>query len=335
MVTKEFLIKKIQEKKELRGLSVQIVIDVVDSYLSHYRMNLEQVSKHESIIIVKEVRRKLHIYTARFQRNAEDRASLISARRYKDVLTTHASTAVRITDYVLLRNELKKRNVKSILDLGCGLNPIALAESGMKYYAVDIREDEQALLAAFFHQEGITGKGIICDIRKNLPSVPPVDACLLMNVLDVLETRGHKRAEEIITGVNARYFFITFSTKTLSKRPMRHPQRGWIERLLTRRGFLWERVSLSTEILYIANYEESEFAKCSRTRTHPDFSSRVLDIAQAPAAALVPPKRSFMPVVMRKADIIMINECLIPALMLPSASLPMTSPVKNPCVRSK
>ncbi|HLC53511.1 MAG TPA: hypothetical protein VJK03_03120, partial [Candidatus Nanoarchaeia archaeon] len=137
MVTKEFLIKKIQEKKELRGLSVQIVIDVVDSYLSHYRMNLEQVSKHESIIIVKEVRRKLHIYTARFQRNAEDRASLISARRYKDVLTTHASTAVRITDYVLLRNELKKRNVKSILDLGCGLNPIALAESGMKYYAVD------------------------------------------------------------------------------------------------------------------------------------------------------------------------------------------------------
>ncbi len=252
MVTKDFLIEKVQEKKELRGLAVQIVIDVIDSYIINNRIKLEQVREHESLIIVKEVRRRLRTYTARFQRNAEDRASLIAARRYKEVLATHASTADRMTDYVLLKNELKKRNVKSILDIGCGLNPIALAESGMDYYAVDIREDEQALLTTFFYQEGIAGKGIICDIRKNLPSVPPVDACLLMNILDVLEKNGHKRAEEIITEIKAKYFFITFFTKTLSKKPMRHPQRGWIERLLTRRGYQWERFSLSAEILYVA-----------------------------------------------------------------------------------
>ncbi len=274
MVTKEFLIEKVREKKELRGLAVQVVTDVVDAYLSQHRIKLEHVSERESREIVKEVRRKLRIYTARFQRNSGDRASLVTARRYKEVLATHASTADRMTDYALLKNELKKRNVKSILDLGCGLNPIALAESGMEYYAVDIREDERVLLTAFFHQEGISGKGIICDIRKDLPSVPSVDACLLMNILDVLEKKGHKRAEEIITKVKARYFFITFSTKTLSRRPMRHPQRGWIERLLTRRGYVWERFSLSAEILYVANCKESEFASTEnsnslRSSLHP------------------------------------------------------------------
>ena len=252
MVSNEFLIEKVLEKKELRGLAVQIVRDVIDSYLDFYNIKLENISERDSIIIIKEVRRKLRTYNARFQRGSNNRTSLVSSRLYNDLLATHASTADRINDYPLLRKELDRRGVKSILDIGCGLNPIALAHSGIKYYAVDIREDEQAIINSFFYQEGISGKTIICDVRKDLPLVPPVDACLLMNILDVLETKGHKLAEQIITGINARYFFITFSTKTLSKKPMRHPQRGWIERLLTRRGYLWEQVSLSTEILYIA-----------------------------------------------------------------------------------
>jgi len=252
MVTKEFLKEMVRKKKELRALAAPVIDDVLTLCLRQHQLKAEDVNERDARLIIKEVRAKLRVYTGRFQRSHEKRSFLLDARRYEDVLMTHASSADRMADYPALRNELEKIQIRSILDLGCGLNPLALARVATTYYAVDIREDELALVAEFFKQENISGKTIVCDIRKELPVLPPVDVCLLMNILDIIESRVHIRAEEIITNVKAKYFFITFSTKTLSGKPMRHPQRGWIERLLTRRRYLWKRITLSTEVLYIA-----------------------------------------------------------------------------------
>ena len=252
MVTLESIRKKVQEKRELRGLAVSVVDESIARYLGRRGINPEPLTTREVRLIVKEVRAELRRYTGRFQKKSAARTQWLEQHRYNKLLTTHASAAARQTDYPLLREELAKRGVKSILDIGCGLNPIALARPGMSYDAVDIREDELALIRLFFQQEHIEGRALALDVRKELPAPVPVDACLLMNILDVIEKRAHKRAEEILTAVNARFFFISFSTKTLSGRPMRHPQRGWIERLLDRKGFKWERHMLTTEVLYVA-----------------------------------------------------------------------------------
>lgn len=257
MVSLEFLKEQVRQKPELASLSAPVVEEAIVACLRKHRVSAEALAARDARLIVKEVRQGLRMLAGRYQHPVyrSQRPVLLAARRYRSLLLTHASTASRIADYALLKRELKKRRVASILDLGSGLNPIALATPGVTYYALDIREDDLSLVAAFFHQEQIAGTTLVCDLRKNLPSLPFVDACLLMNVLDVVETqkpKGHKRAEEIIASIQAKYFFITFSTKTLSGSPMRHPQRGWIERLLTRRGFLWKRISLSTEVLYIA-----------------------------------------------------------------------------------
>ncbi len=243
---------RVQEKRELHGLAPQIVDECIHDWLRKHQVRAGALGPREQRLLMKEVRARLRASTGRFQKPHALRPSLLAHGRFSDLLATHASTAARHADYPLLRKEIEARGIRSILDLGSGLNPLALARPGMRYCAVDMREDELAIVASYFKHEGIDGQTQVCDLRTELPLHPPVDLCLLMNVLDVLEARGHKRAETILTNIQARYFFITFSTKTLSGKPMRHPQRGWIERLLTRRGFTWKRIPLSTEVLYVA-----------------------------------------------------------------------------------
>jgi hypothetical protein len=255
MVSLEYLRQRIQQKRELARLASAVIDERIAACVARHRIALEKISARDAQLIIKEVRGDLRMLASRFQNNTgiEERSALLAARCYRQLLLTHASSAARIADYPFLKKELAARKVTSIADLGSGLNPLALAVPGRVYYAVDIQEDELALVSRFFQQEGIAGTTLVCDLRTSLPALPSVDACLLMNVLDVIEKRkGHKRAEEILTSITAKYFFITFSTKTLSGKPMRHPQRGWIERLLTRRGYVWKRTPLSSEILYIA-----------------------------------------------------------------------------------
>ncbi len=139
------------------------------------------------------------------------------------------------------------------MDLGCGINPLALARKGIVYYALDIKKDELDLIKEFFVKKDIAGETILFDVRKIKEiELPAVDMCLIFKVFDILEKRGHKLAEEIIDNVKCRYFLISFSTKTLSGKPMNHPQRGWIERLLARKGFKFKQIKSKNEIFYLA-----------------------------------------------------------------------------------
>jgi hypothetical protein len=138
--------------------------------------------------------------------------------------------------------------------LGCGINPLALSESGTKYYAFDINREELELVQKFFKMNHIQGEASFCDLWNiEACKFPESDLCLIFKVFDVIEKKGHKLAEKIISKINSRYLLISFSTKTLSGKPMNHPQRGWIERLLHRLNFSFRIIKSSNEIFYLAN----------------------------------------------------------------------------------
>ena len=144
-------------------------------------------------------------------------------------------------------------NIKSILDLGCGLNPIFLASENREYYALDINNSFIERINSFFSEKKIKGNAFFFDLKKISPLIlPKADICLILKVFDVIEKRGHKLAEKIINSINSRYFLISFPTKTLSGMPMRHPQRGWIEHLLSRLGFSFKFYKTKDEIFYLA-----------------------------------------------------------------------------------
>jgi len=82
--------------------------------------------------------------------------------------------------------------------------------------------------------------------------VPMQDVCLLFKVLDSLEpAKGHKFAEQLITKVPAHYVVASFPTRTITGKPMRHPYRGWMDRMLKRIGYEFQVFVEGDEVFYV------------------------------------------------------------------------------------
>ncbi len=244
------IIRKIKQKKELSGIDDALVLELLEKH----KIIIEKLSESETKILVKEIRDKLRQYAGRFQKKWKDRKSILEKGDINSILKTHASTRERLEFYPELKKLISELGIKSIIDLGCGINPIALSKPGMKYYAFDINKEELELVKRFFKINHIHGEASFCNLR-NIESCkfPESELCIIFKVFDVIEKKGHKLAEKIIKQVNSRYLLISFSTKTLSGKSMNHPQRGWIERLLHRLNFSFKIIKSSNEIFYLAN----------------------------------------------------------------------------------
>jgi SAM-dependent methyltransferase len=246
------LIAEIKKKPELSGVADAVVLNVLEKIIAKSRINISKLSAREQKLLVKDTRAELRNYSGAFHYSFKAREKLLKAGKIDELLKTHSSTYERLDFYPELKELVLSLGVKSILDLGCGLNPIALATREIKYFACDIKEDELSLVKEFFRMKGIDGQVFVCDLRSSSANLPKADLCLAFKLFDVLEKRGHKLAEKIIKSAKCKYFLISFSTKTLSGAPMRHPQRGWIERLLSRLGFSFKLIKSRNELFYLA-----------------------------------------------------------------------------------
>lgn len=227
------LIEVIKKKSELEGVSTKVIEQLLVKYLK----GKSNLSAKEEKLIVSDIRKELRNYVGRFQDLSED--------------DSHVSTKERQQSYSLVKEIISDLNANSILDLGCGLNPLFLASKGIEYNALDIDEKSLGKVKSFFNKNGIHGQIIVKDLRNDSLIFPKADLCLIMKVLDLVDKNGHKRAEEIIKNIDSKNFLISFPTKTLSGKPMRHPQRGWIERLLARLGFKFKIYKTYNEIFYL------------------------------------------------------------------------------------
>ncbi|MBI5803616.1 hypothetical protein HY450_00055 [Candidatus Pacearchaeota archaeon] len=248
---KKRIIKLIKNKKELSGIADSVVLYCLDGYLKKYKIKKELLDKKEEKIIVKEIRKELRGLSGRFQKGLKRRGDLLNKDINEEILATHSSTKERVDYYPELKNIIKKMEVKSVLDLGCGINPIALAERGMKYYAVDINEKELYLVKRFFEQKKIEGKTIVYDLRKINDNLPDSELCLILKVFDVIENKGHRLTELIIERVKCKKFIASFPTKKLSGKPMKFPERKWFEKILIRKGYFYKKVYSENEVFYI------------------------------------------------------------------------------------
>lgn len=240
------LIALIKKKPELRGLSDAFVAEIVQRYRTRpaYKGTL---SKRLEKQLIKQVRHELRKAAGRF--NAPLEHTDLDPARIQKLIAKHASTRERLPYYPLIKELVCNGKPVSILDLGCGLNPLVLVESSTQYYAYDIRQDEIDLINAFFKKKGIAGHAQVADIRT--ASFPHADVCLLWKVIDLVDGSGHKKAEQLLKTIPCPRIIVSFSTKTLSGKPMNHPQRGWIERLCTRLGYRFHLEKIPNELFYI------------------------------------------------------------------------------------
>ena len=252
MATLDSLIKEIKKKREFSSLPNSLVNDYLSSVLKKYNLSPNSLKYREEKIIVKEVRAQLRQITGQFQKISKKRLKILSQDDFNSLLKTHASTAERLNFYPKIKEIISSLKINSILDLGCGLNPLALAEPRYLYYASDIREDELSIIKEFFSKKGIDGKIFVFDLRKiNSGLLPKADLCILFKVLDVIEKNSHKLADKILNEIECRYFLVSFATKKLSGKPMSFPERKWFEKMLLRKNYNFKKFNSENEVFYL------------------------------------------------------------------------------------
>ena len=261
---KNFLINKIKQKKELRGIADEVVEKTLYSFLAKNpkiekkiseSKNLENSSAVEECI--KKVRAELRRVSGSFEIDNKDREILIEQNKISEILSTHSSTKERIEYYDLIYDKIFAitGTPDSVLDLGCGLNPLSfpLTEQFKKtiYYASDINKDNLKLVKRYFEKNNIRGRTFFYDLTKIAQDLPKAKVCFLFKVLDIIETKGHKLAEKIINLLRCKYIVVSFATKTLSGKKMEHFERGWIERMLNRLNLKWTKFEVENELFYV------------------------------------------------------------------------------------
>jgi hypothetical protein len=246
------LIENIKKKKELSGIDDSVVREHINEYLAKNKLILENLNSSQLKLVLKDIRAGLRNQVGRFQASTKDRAKLLEKDDLPALLKTHSSTKERINFYPQLREIIKKLKVTSILDLGCGLNPLALAEPGVKYYASDINLEDLNIVASFFKKKNLDGTASVCDLNKiESCCLPETDLCLVLKVFDILGKKDYETAKRIIEKISSKHLIASFSTRTLSGKPMNSPRRIWFEKLLKSLCYEFEIVKSDNELFYI------------------------------------------------------------------------------------
>lgn len=221
--------------------------------------------------IIKLVKQSLHYSYTSFQKGTEKREKLLSElSKAKDkdelielhtkLLETHASTKERIEIYETLYDDLFEitGKVTSILDLGCGLNPLSLPWMKLKnttYIASEFNSADTKFIDQYFslikkNYSSCELKTVVIDLKTEVEKVKkiPVDVIFAWKVFDLLKT---KEVEAVVKNCNSKYLIASFSTETLGKKKMNKPQRTWFEMMLKRLNHSYEIKEYENELFYI------------------------------------------------------------------------------------
>ena len=249
----ESLVDKILSKKELSSVSRETVHFFIATYMKKHAISedeLESLPANSEKIIVKEARSHLRELVGRFHLKASKRAGFISRKDWASLLNTHTSTKERLAFYPEIKSYIYSLNPSSILDLGCGLNPIAMAEPSVKYFASDINDSDLDIVREFFKDKNIKGEVFFYDLAILKDRLPEADVVLMLKLLDFLEKKSSRLAERLLLSLKCKHIIVSFSTSKLSGKKMHRPERKWFENICFHNSIKFKKLEFGNEIFY-------------------------------------------------------------------------------------
>lgn len=176
------------------------------------------------------------------------------------VMQQHASTRERlpILEDFFAQALAPVAPVHSLLDLACGLNPLALPwmplAEGARYEACDVYSDMVAFINRFFTHVGQPGSADLCDLIDP-PARPPVQVALLLKTLPCLEQVDKAVGERLLDRIAAEHLLISFPAQGLGGR-----SKGMVQNYAHRfadlaAGRHWEiqRFEFATELAFLVS----------------------------------------------------------------------------------
>lgn len=178
----------------------------------------------------------------------------------RTVLARHRSTAERlpILDdfYTTIFAHLPP--IQSVLDIACGLNPLAHAwmplTQGASYFACDVFADQVEFLNRFFRLAAIQGEAEMRDVIQDPPS-QPVDLALILKTIPCLEQIDRNAGQRLLDAVNARHLVVTFPVRSLGGRAkgMAAHYTAHFESLVENRGWHYHQLDFSDELVFVVD----------------------------------------------------------------------------------
>lgn len=201
---------------------------------------------------VKRVKRRLHQAVGAFRGMARgvalaqawngDLAGPTFRAACTDVLRTHASTRERISHLESFYAGIwAHAGVPArILDIGCGLNPLALPWMGIgdaTYLATDVDQRPLHTVSALFeligHPHEVRAQDAVAQ-----PPTEEADVALLLKLVTTLDRQDPEAATRLVKALRVRHAVVSFATRSLSGRGkgMERTYRDRLERLVADAG---------------------------------------------------------------------------------------------------
>ncbi|MCU0495454.1 MAG: 16S rRNA methyltransferase [Chloroflexaceae bacterium] len=176
----------------------------------------------------------------------------------RTMLNQHASTRERLpvleTFYTTLFAALPP--VRSVLDVACGLNPLAWPWMGLpaevNYSACDLYSDMATFLNQCFGLLGVAG---VAEARDVIAAPPPqqADVAFVFKTLPVLEQVRRDAGRDLLRALNAEHMLVSFPTASLGGRN-RHMASNYATQfiaLVETEGWQATRFDFASELVFL------------------------------------------------------------------------------------
>lgn len=183
-----------------------------------------------------------------------------TARRdaLRHAMGQHASTRERLDHLDEFYGALRERiePPRSVLDLACGLNPLAMPwlgwGAGVTYHAWDIDHAMVAFVGAALEHLGADPQPAVVDLLA-VPRWPAVDVAFVLKTLPCLEQQRPGASEALLASIEARTVVVTFPTRSLGGRAkgMGQTYASRFEPLLAAAGDRLESFEAGPELVYV------------------------------------------------------------------------------------
>lgn len=137
-----------------------------------------------------------------------------------NIMAHHASTRERLSFLERFYKEALAGlpPVNSVLDVACGLNPLALPWMGLPsdamYVAIDIYADMIAFLNDFFRIAHISGYAKSADVLKSIPN-QPFDLAFVLKAIPCLEQVDKSAGKILLDAIQANTLLVSFPAHSL------------------------------------------------------------------------------------------------------------------------
>jgi 16S rRNA (guanine(1405)-N(7))-methyltransferase len=146
--------------------------------------------------------------------------------------------------------------IRSVLDLACGLNPLAIPWMGLPdgavYYAYDIYEDMIEFLQVFMALTPVRGQAAACDVLGACPNLH-VDLALLLKSIPCLEQIDKSAGARLLDTIDADYLLVSFPVHSLGGRDKGMPANyeARFRELVAGKDWSIRRFEFATELAFL------------------------------------------------------------------------------------